>query len=165
MHSFNLAFGGLLMSFSGFLNLASAGLLWGGECQHLPSVGELGFIQSSTILSCVSLMQSRDLPQLHVVHRLLLCVSISPRSLPSLISSRLNLPFGNQERSWRLGSVPYKREAGDTEKILCSGPVGSCLLSVPQIHLHPRHCSWCETFSCSLLKIYRCCFCEIKTDS
>ena len=108
------------------------------------------------------LMQSRDLPQLHVVHRLLLCVSISPRSLPSLISSRLNLPFGNQERSWRLGSVPYKREAGDTEKILCSGPVGSCLLSVPQIHLHPRHCSWCETFSCSLLKICRCYFCEIK---
>ena len=108
------------------------------------------------------LMQSRDLPQLHVVHRLLLCVSISPRSLPSLISSRLNLPFGNQERSRRLGSVPYKREAGDTEKILCSGPVGSCLLSVPQIHLHPRHCSWCETFSCSLLKICRCYFCEIK---
>ena len=41
LYSFNLASGGLLMSFSGFLNLASAGLLWGGERSIFHLLGNL----------------------------------------------------------------------------------------------------------------------------
>ena len=37
---------------------------------------------------------------------------LSPCPLPSLISNCLNLPFGNQGRSWRLVSVPYKQGMG-----------------------------------------------------
>ena len=37
---------------------------------------------------------------------------VSLRPLPSLISNCLNLPFGNQGRSWRLVSVPYKQGMG-----------------------------------------------------
>ena len=48
--------------------------------------------------------------------------SLSLHPLPSLISNCLNLPFGTQGRSWRLESVPYKQEMGDTERLTwCPG--------------------------------------------
>ena len=45
--------------------------------------------------------------------------SLPLRSLPSLISSSLNLCFVTQGRSWRLESVSDKHEIGDTERCPC----------------------------------------------
>ena len=66
LHSFNLVSGNLLMSFSGFFNLASGGLLWNEECWHLPFVGGFSSVKSSKILFCVSLEVNQDTaPRLH----------------------------------------------------------------------------------------------------
>ena len=47
--------------------------------------------------------------------------SLFLHSFPSLISNCLNLPFGTQGRSWRLESVPYKQETGNTGRLRYSG--------------------------------------------
>ena len=49
-------------------------------------------------------------PRLHCPFLANTPLSLHP--LPSLISKYLNLPFGNQGRSWRLVSVPYKQGMG-----------------------------------------------------
>ena len=46
---------------------------------------------------------------------------LSLHSLPSPISSCLDLPFGTQGRSWKLESVPNNLEMGDTDKFPCPG--------------------------------------------
>ena len=58
-------------------------------------------------------------PRLHSCF--LAILSLSLPSLPFLISNCLNLPFGTQQRSWRLESVPYKQEMGDMDRLLCLG--------------------------------------------
>ena len=58
-------------------------------------------------------------PRLH--YCFLTAPPLSLHPLPSLISNCLNLPFGTQERSWRLESVPYKQEMGNTERLPCPG--------------------------------------------
>ena len=69
--------------------------------------------------------------------RLYYCfLTVSPLSLhplPCLISNCLNLPFGTQGRSWRLESVPYKQETGNTGRLRYSGdPQGPA-----RLHFYP----------------------------
>ena len=45
------------------------------------------------------------------------CSFLVLHPLPSLISNYLNLPFGIQEGSWRLKSIPYKQETENTERL------------------------------------------------
>ena len=47
---------------------------------------------------------------------------LSLQPLPSLISSCSNLPFVTQGKLWRLESVPYKQETGDTERFPTQDP-------------------------------------------
>ena len=57
------------------------------------------------------LRQNQDpVPRLHYCSLTAPPFSLYP--LPSLISNYLNLPFGNQGRSWKLKPIPYKQEMG-----------------------------------------------------
>ena len=59
-------------------------------------------------------------------------------SLPSLISNRLNLPFGAQGRFWRLKLIPCQQETGTQKSSCAREPHG--VLSVPESHaLWPQH--------------------------
>ena len=117
LHSFNLASGNVLMSLSGYFNLASGGLLWNEEC-YIFYLGDFSSIKSSKILLCVSLEMEQDpAPRLH--YCFLSAPPLSLHPLPSLISNYLNLPFGTQGRSWRLN-----RKAS-----LLRSPTGSCSVS------------------------------------
>lgn len=60
------------------------------------------------------------------------CFSFVSRSLSSLISSCLNLPFGTQGRSWRLKPFATNRKQGP-QKPFCTreGPVGSAQFHYP----------------------------------
>ena len=54
LHAFNLASGDLLISFWGSFNLASGGLLWNEECQHLPFVGGFSSVEElKDIVMCI----------------------------------------------------------------------------------------------------------------
>ena len=51
-----------------------------------------------------------------------------------LISNCLNQPIGTQGRSWRLESIPYKQNTGNTERFLCPGaPQGPCSVPFPAV--------------------------------
>ena len=63
-----------------------------------------------------SLRHSQD-PAPRLSYCFLAAPSLSLLTLPSLTSNGLNLPFGTQGSSWRLESIPYKQEMGDTENV------------------------------------------------
>ena len=71
------------------------------------------------------------------LHSCLLAPPLSLHTLLSLSSNCSNLSFGTQRRSWRLESIPYKQEMGDTERLLCPGAAQGparfhlCLASFP----------------------------------
>ena len=69
------------------------------------------------IVMCIPSGGTRTLPQGCTI----VSLALSLHPLPSLISNCLNLSFETQGRSWRLESIPYKQEMGDTERLLCPG--------------------------------------------
>ena len=59
-------------------------------------------------------------PRLHCCF--LTAPPLSPHPFPSLISNRLNLPFGTQGRSWRLNETYFlQTRTGETEGLLYPG--------------------------------------------
>ena len=83
-------------------------------------LGVLVLQKSSKILFCVSLeVEPGPCPKAALLFLAAPPLSLHP--LSSLISSCSNLPFGTQERLWRLESVPYKQETGDMERLPCPG--------------------------------------------
>ena len=86
--SFNLATGGLLMS---FLRLSSCDLFW-NECYHLPFVGSFSSVKSSNILYVYPLRWNQDpTPRLHCCF--LAAPALSP--LPPLSLHPLPSPISN----------------------------------------------------------------------
>ena len=79
---------------------------------------------------------------LHPAQRLHYCFLtvplMSPPPLRSLISNCLNLPFGTQERSWRLHEAYFlqTRSGGHRTAFVPRSPTGSCSVSV--VHSSPN---------------------------
>ena len=117
------------MSFCGFFNLAFRWSSWRAslvpliwlqlvfsEMKNTDIFHLLGFSFSSVY----HLGRNQDpAPRLH--YCFLAAPPLSLHPLRSLISNCLNLPFGTQERSGRLESVPYKQGMGDMERLPCPG--------------------------------------------
>ena len=123
LHFFSLASSDLLMSFCDSFNLASSGLLMNFKIIKLTFFLEYflfwGFssLEELKDIMCVPWGGTRTLSQDYPIVSLLpLLFTLNP--LPSLISSCLNLPLQTQGRSWSLESVPYKKETGNTERLL-----------------------------------------------
>ena len=126
LHFFSLASSDLLMSFCDSFNLASSGLLMNFKIIKLTFFLEYflfwGFssLEELKDIMCVPWGGTRTLSQDYPIVSLLpLLFTLNP--LPSLISSCLNLPLQTQGRSWSLESVPYKKETGNTERLLFPG--------------------------------------------
>ena len=84
------------------------------------TVGDFNSVKRSKILLCVSLEGEPGL----CPKAALLFLAVPPLSLyplSSLIRGCSNLPFGIQGRSWRLESIPYIQEMGNTESLPCPG--------------------------------------------
>ena len=128
----------LLMNFSSSFNLASGGLLWNEECQHIPFWRSFSSVKGPKILLGVPLVYPRTRtlpPRLCYCFRAVLLLSLRP--LPSLVSNSSNLPFGTQGRSWKLGSSPYKQEMG--QKVFHAQEVHRVLLGFRGTLFNPLH--------------------------
>ena len=80
---------------------------------------------------CVSLEAELD-PAPRLYYCFLIAPPLSLHTLPFLISSCLNLPFGTQGRSWRLESIPFKKETKRkrAKASMPRSPTGSCSVSL-----------------------------------
>ena len=91
-----------------------------GTIEHtcmMTFLGEFWFCKElKDIVMCIPWGGTRTLPQgCSLISWLLLSC------LPSVISSCSDLLFETQGSSWRLESIPYKQEMGETERLLCPG--------------------------------------------
>ena len=128
LHSFGLASGGLLMSFSdsqGY-HTTTFSLEWG--LLHLPFIKVFSSIESSKDVMCITWGEPGLCPKVALLF--LGGSSLSLHLLPSLISNCSNLPFRTQGRSRRLESVPYKQETGDRKASVPRNPRRSCSILI-----------------------------------
>ena len=126
LYSFNLVSGGLQINFScpHDYQTVTFSLEWG--LVHLPFSGAFSSINSPKVyplrnMPCVYPLRWNQDSASRLQYCFLTVPPLFVHPFPSLISDCSNLPFGTQERSWKVESVPYKQVTGDAERLLCPG--------------------------------------------
>ena len=106
-----------------------------------PLVGVLVLQKSLKILRCICLEGEQGFCLASLRYCFLTCPALSPHPLPSLISSCLNLPFGTQERSWRLKEACFlqTRNRRHRKTFVSRSPAGSCSVSSLRWRLEGMH--------------------------